>query len=163
MELIFHLENFNKSVSFNKSNKHNEFHDVINEMEIFHQLCYPKFLNRTYEQNKPLTIEDNEFVWNSVKYLYVDITMQVRIQCPSLIAASDVYNAPRVDAARPDSLPKFALEYGRESPTPEPRPPPDFAVQCARSIEPASHRPDRGGACTRPAPCGGLGGFSLLA
>ena len=59
MELILHLENFNKSLSFNKSNKNNEFYDVINEMEIFNQLCYPKFPNRTDEENKPLTIEDN--------------------------------------------------------------------------------------------------------
>ena len=41
-------------------------------MEIFNELCYPKFPNKTDEQNKPLTIEDNEFVWNSVKYLYVE-------------------------------------------------------------------------------------------
>ncbi len=67
MELILHLENFHKSLSFNKSNKNNEFHDRISEMEIFNQLCDPKFPNRTDEENKPLTIEDNEFVWNSVK------------------------------------------------------------------------------------------------
>ena len=70
MELILHLENFNKSLSFNKSNKNNKFHDVLNEMEILNELCYPKFNNKTDEQNKPLTIEDNRFVWNSVKYLY---------------------------------------------------------------------------------------------
>jgi hypothetical protein len=57
------------------------------------------------------------------------MTWQVHFQCPSLIVASDVYNALLVDAARPESLPKFALEYGRESPTPEPRPPPDPTVQ----------------------------------
>ena len=56
MELILHLENFNKTLSFNKSNKNNKFHDVINEMEIFNQLCYPKFPNRTDEENKPLTM-----------------------------------------------------------------------------------------------------------
>ena len=72
MELILHLENFNKSLSFNKSNKNNKFHDVINEMEVFNELCYPKFPNKTDEENKPLTIENNEFVWNSVKYLYVE-------------------------------------------------------------------------------------------
>ena len=27
---------------------------------------------KTDEQNKPLTIEDNKFLWNSVKYLYVE-------------------------------------------------------------------------------------------
>ena len=43
MELILHLENVNKSLSFNKSNKHNKFPDVLNEMEIFNELCYPKF------------------------------------------------------------------------------------------------------------------------
>ena len=72
MELILHLENFNKSLSFNKSNKNNKFHDVINEMEVFNELCYPKFPNKTDEENKPLTIENNEFVWNSVKYLYIE-------------------------------------------------------------------------------------------
>jgi len=71
MELILHLENFNKSLSFNKSNK-TKLHDVLPEIEIFNQLCYPKFQNRTDEENKPLTIEDNKFVWNSVKYLYVE-------------------------------------------------------------------------------------------
>ena len=72
MELILHLENFNKSLSFNKSNKNNKFHDVLNAMEIFNELCYPKFKNKTDEQNKPLTIKDNKFEWNSVKYLYVE-------------------------------------------------------------------------------------------
>ena len=72
MELVLHLEQFNKSLSFNKSNKNNKFHDVINEMEVFNELCYPKFPNKTDEENKPLTIENNEFVWNSVKYLYVE-------------------------------------------------------------------------------------------
>ena len=43
MELILHLENFNKSLSFNKSNKNNKFQDVLNEMEIFNKLRYPKF------------------------------------------------------------------------------------------------------------------------
>ncbi len=41
-------------------------------MEIFNQLCYPKFSNKTDEQNKPLTMENNELVWNSVTYLYVE-------------------------------------------------------------------------------------------
>ena len=71
MELILHLENFNKSLSFNKRNK-TKLHDVLPEIEIFNQLCYPKFPNKTDEQNKPLTMEDNKFVWNSVKYLYVE-------------------------------------------------------------------------------------------
>ena len=72
MELILHLENFNKSLSFNKSNKNNEFHDVINEMEMFNELGSPKFPNKTDEENQSLTMEDNKFVWNSVKYLYVE-------------------------------------------------------------------------------------------
>ncbi len=46
---------------------------MIVEMEIFNQLCYPKFPNKTDEENEPLTFEDNAFVWNSVKYLYVNI------------------------------------------------------------------------------------------
>ncbi len=46
------------------------------------------------------------------------IIKQIRIQCPSLIVASDVYNALLVEAARPESLPKFTLEYGPESTTP---------------------------------------------
>ena len=71
MELLLHLENFNKSLSFNKSNK-TKLHDVLPEMEIFNQLCYPKFKNRTDYENQTLTIEDNQFVWNFVKYLYVE-------------------------------------------------------------------------------------------
>ena len=71
MELILHLENFNKSLSFNKSNK-TKLHDVLPEMEIFFQLCYPKFPNETDEENESLTMEDSKFVWNSVKYLYVE-------------------------------------------------------------------------------------------
>ena len=63
MELILHLENFNKSLSFNKSNK-TKLHDVLPEMEIFFQLCYPKFPNETDEENESLTMEDNKFVWN---------------------------------------------------------------------------------------------------
>ena len=43
-----------------------------------------------------------------------------------------------VQAARPESLPKFTLNYGRETPAPEPRPLPNPTVQCACSIEPAS-------------------------
>ncbi len=65
------MQNFNKSLSFNKSNKNNEFHDVIYDMEIFNELYYPTFPNRTDEENKPLTIEDNKSVLNSVQYLYV--------------------------------------------------------------------------------------------
>ena len=71
MELILHLEQFNKALSFNKS-KTTKMHDVLNEMEIFNELCCPKFPNWTDEENKPLTMEDNKFVWNSVKYLYVE-------------------------------------------------------------------------------------------
>ncbi len=48
----------------------------------------------------------------------------IRIQCPSLIVAREVYNALLVEAARPKSLPKFTLEYWRE-----PSPPPDPTVQ----------------------------------
>ena len=65
MELILHLEQFNKS---NKT----KLHDVLPEMEIFNQLCYPKFPNRTDDENQTLTIEDNKFECNSVKYLYVE-------------------------------------------------------------------------------------------
>ncbi len=54
---------------------------------------------------------------------------QVCIQCPSLIAASDVYKALLVEAPRPESLPKFTLEYGPENTNPEPRPLPDPIVQ----------------------------------
>ena len=71
IESILHLEQFNKALSFNKS-KTTKIHDVLNEMEIFNELCYPKFSNRTDEVNKPLTTENNKFVWNSVKYLYVE-------------------------------------------------------------------------------------------
>jgi hypothetical protein len=41
------------------------------------------------------------------------------IQCPALL----------VEAARPESLPKFTLNCGRETPAPEPRPLPDPTVQ----------------------------------
>jgi hypothetical protein len=34
----------------------------------------------------------------------------LRLQCPSLIFASEVYNALLVEAARPEFLPKFAIE-----------------------------------------------------
>ncbi len=42
----------------------------------------------------------------------------ISIQCPSLFVASEVYTALLVEAARSESLPKFVLEYGRESPAP---------------------------------------------
>jgi hypothetical protein len=51
MELILHLENFNKSLYFNKSNK-TKLQDVLPEMDIFNQLCYPKFPNKTDEENE---------------------------------------------------------------------------------------------------------------
>jgi hypothetical protein len=50
-------------------------------------------------------------------------------QCPSLSVARDVYNAPLAEAARPEYLSKFSLEYGRESTTPKPRSLPDPTVR----------------------------------
>ncbi len=50
------------------------------------------------------------------------IIWMVEIQRPSLSVASDVYKELLVEAARPESLPKFTLKYGRETPAPEPRP-----------------------------------------
>ncbi len=52
-----------------------------------------------------------------------------QIQCPSLSVARDVYTALLGEAARPESLPKFTLNCGRETPAPEPRPLPDLTVQ----------------------------------
>ncbi len=59
------------------------------------------------------------------------ITMMVRLQSPSLIVASEVYHALLVEAARPESLPKFTIEYFYmpERTTPEPRPLPDPTEQ----------------------------------
>ena len=52
-----------------------------------------------------------------------------QIQCPSLSVAREVCTALLVEAARPESLPKFTLNCGRETPAPEPRPLPDPTVQ----------------------------------
>ena len=38
------------------------------KMEKVNELYYPKLKNQTDEQNKPLTMKDNKFEWNSVKY-----------------------------------------------------------------------------------------------
>ena len=43
-----------------------------NELEIFNDLCYPKFPHKTEGQNKPLSMNNNKFQWNSCKYLYVE-------------------------------------------------------------------------------------------
>ncbi len=66
--------------------------------------------------------------------LGTDIIWLARIQCPSLSVAREVYTALLVEAARPESLPKFTLNYGRETPVPEPRPLPDSTGR----LEPAS-------------------------
>ncbi len=60
MELILHLENFNNSLSFYKS-----------YLKWKYLISYViQISKKTNEENKPLTMENNEFVWNSVKYLY---------------------------------------------------------------------------------------------
>jgi hypothetical protein len=53
------------------------------------------------------------------------IIWRVEIQCPSLSVARDVYSELLLEATRPASLPSFSLKYGRETPSPEPRPLPD--------------------------------------
>ena len=63
------------------------------------------------------------------KVLGTAIIWLAQIECPSLRVASDVDTALLVEAARPESLPKFTLNYGRETPAPEPRPLPNPTVQ----------------------------------
>ncbi len=49
----------------------------------------------------------------------------IRIYCPSLVAANEANTALLMEAVRPGTRPKFALGFGKEMPTPEPRPPSD--------------------------------------
>ncbi len=53
----------------------------------------------------------------------------VELRCPSLSVAMDVYNELLVEAAWPESLPKFTIEYGRMTPAPETGPLPDPGMQ----------------------------------
>ena len=68
MSIISQLQHFNKNLAINKS-KTTKLHDVINELEIFNDLCDPKFQNKTEEENKSLSVNNNKFDWNSCKYL----------------------------------------------------------------------------------------------
>ncbi len=61
--------------------------------------------------------------------LGIAIIWMVEIQCPSLSVARDVFHELLVEAARPESLPKLRLKYGRETPAPETRPLPDPTMQ----------------------------------
>ena len=79
MSIISQLEHFNKNLAINKS-KTTKLHDVLNELEIFNDLCYPKFPHKTEEENKPLSMNNNKFEWNYCKYFYVEIMMDIQIQ-----------------------------------------------------------------------------------
>jgi hypothetical protein len=57
------------------------------------------------------------------------IIWMARVQYPSLSVARDIYTALLVEAERPESLPKFALQYGQKIPAPAPCPLPDPTVQ----------------------------------